>query len=250
MAVEKSEAIVLRTYNLTESSKIVVLLTPVRGKVRAVAKGVRRAKSKFGSALEPITQIEAQVHFKDGRDLQNLSQAVTRESFPAIRSDLSRLGLASVMCELTEQFVQENEESSRPFLLLLLALKTLSAMTKNYGSLLISFYLRVLDVSGLLPEIDQCVSCGRELQSHSYLDASSGGALCNKCSAGMGVRVMAGSLKIMRRLLASEWAMLERIRVSESSADEIMGALNAYIFHHTGRELKSAKFLRSVSHLK
>ncbi|UCD57172.1 MAG: DNA repair protein RecO, partial [Candidatus Hydrogenedentota bacterium] len=129
MSVEKSEAIVLHTYNLTESSKIVVLLTPLKGKVRAVGKGVRRAKSKFGSALEPITHIEVQIHFKEGRELQTLSQAETRESFPSIRSDLSRLGLALVMCELMEQFVQENEESSRPFVLLLLSLKTLESMS-------------------------------------------------------------------------------------------------------------------------
>jgi DNA repair protein RecO (recombination protein O) len=250
MSVEKSEAIVLHTYNLTESSKIVVLLTPLKGKVRAVGKGVRRTKSKFGSALEPITHIEVQIHSKEGRELQTLSQAETRESFPSIRSDLSRLGLALVMCELMEQFVQENEESSRPFVLLLLSLKTLESMSKNYGSLLISFYMRVLDISGLPPELNHCVSCKHKLQNHAYLDPSAGGALCGRCSAGMGVKLSAGSLTIMQRLFASDWTMLERIRIPTPSAHEILSALNAYLYHHTGRELRSARFLRSVSNLK
>ena len=250
MPAEKSEAIVLHTYNLTESSKIAVMLTPRRGKVRAVAKGVRRTKSRFGSALEPISHIEAQIHFKEDRDLQTLSQAETREPFSLIRSDLSRLGLASVMCELMELFVQENEESSRPFVLLLLSLKTLADMSKNFSSLLISFYMRLLDVSGLFPEMNACVRCKRRLQTHGYLDGSAGGVLCNGCSAGAGEKVSPGSLKIMQRLFTADWSMLERTRVPASSAGEILHALNSYVSYHTGRELKTAKFLRSLSHVK
>ncbi len=250
MPAEKAEAIVLRTYNLTESSKIVVMLTSLKGKVRAVAKGVRRTKSKFGSALEPITHIEAELYFKENRDLQTLSQAVTHESFPSVRADLERLGLASVMCELMESFVQENEESSRPFVLLLISLKALESMSKNYNSLLIFYYLKALEISGLLPELGRCVSCGGELKDHVHLDAGSGGAVCSGCSAGMGERVKEGSVKIMRRLMSTDWQMLERTRVPSSSADEILHALNAYVCHHTGRELRSVKFLRSVSDLK
>jgi len=249
VSVEKSEAIVLRTYNLTESSKIIVLLTPGRGKVRAVAKGVRRTKSKFGSALEPITHVEVQIHFKEGRDLQTLSQAETRESFPSIRSDLTRLGLASLMCELMGQFVQEGEESTPQFVLLLVSLKTLASMSKNYGSLLISFYMKLLDISGLLPEVNFCVRCKGAIRDHAYL-ATVGGALCSKCSAGVGERISAGSLKVMTRLLTTDWTMLERVRLTEQSVNEILNALNAYIFYHTGHELKSAKFLRSLSGLK
>jgi len=250
MAAEKLDALVLRTYNLTESSKIVVLLTSARGKVRAVAKGVRRAKSKFGSALEPITQIEAEVYYKENRDLQTLAQAATRESFPSIRSDLKRLGMAAVMCELMDQFVQENEESSQTFMLLLISLKTLNSMSRNYDSLLIAFYLKILEASGLLPSMDRCVRCSRELQNHAYLDAASGGALCSKCSSGMGERLNTGSLKIMQRLLSTDWPLLERTRVPSSSVSEIMRALDAYVVHHTGRHLRSSKFLRVVSALK
>ncbi|MBI5116857.1 DNA repair protein RecO [Candidatus Poribacteria bacterium] len=247
--MEKTEAVVLHTYNLTESSKIVVLLTPYRGKVRAVAKGVRRTKSKFGSALEPITHVEAEIYFKDGRDLQNLSQAETLDAFPSIRSDLTRLGLASLICELMEQFAQEDEDSSALFALLLIALKTLASTTKNYASLLISFYLRLLDVSGLLPEINHCVRCRRGIEGHAYLEASAGGALCGGCSGGAGEKVYAGSLKIMQRLLTCDWTMLDRTRIAQPSADEILRALNTYIIHHTGRELRSARFLRSLPKL-
>jgi DNA repair protein RecO (recombination protein O) len=250
MPPEKVEAIVLRTYNLTESSKIVVLLTPSRGKVRAVAKGIRRAKSKFGSALEPMTHIETQLYFKENRELQTLSQGVTCASFPAIRSDLTRLGLASVMCELMEQFVQENDESSRAFVLLLVSLNTLASMSKNYSSLLISFYLKTLEISGLAPGLESCAGCGKKLDKPAYLDAGAGGALCAGCSAGMGERIAAGSIKIMQRLLSVDWTMLERVRVPASSADEILRALGTYVSYHTGRELRSSKFLRSVSNLK
>jgi DNA repair protein RecO (recombination protein O) len=250
MAAEKLEAIVLRTYNLTESSKIVVLLTSLRGKVRGVAKGVRHTKSKFGSAMEPITHVEAQIYFKSGRDLQTIAQAVTRDPFLAARSDLVRLGVASVMCELMESFVQENEESSHPFVLLLVSLKTLETMSKNYTTLLISYYMKLLEISGLLPELSRCVSCGGKIVDFAYLDANAGGAVCPRCSAGMGERVGHGSLRIMRRLLDADWRLLERTRAPKASVDEILRALNAYMLHHTGRELRSARFLSTVSKLK
>jgi DNA repair protein RecO (recombination protein O) len=250
MPAERTEAIVLRTYSLTESSKIAVLLAPLRGKVRAVAKGVRRTKSKFGSALEPMTHVEVQMHYKDGRDLQTLSQAVTREAFPAVRAELSRLGVAAVMCELMEQFVQEDEESSRPFVLLLLSLKTLGGIQRNLASLLISFYLRALEVFGLVPDMSSCMLCKKALSQHAYLDASAGGLLCSACGSGRPGKLSAGSVKVMQRLLSAEWTMIERIRITDSAADEILKALNAYVFHHTGRELRSIKFLRSVANLR
>jgi DNA repair protein RecO (recombination protein O) len=247
MAVEQTEAIVLHTYNLTESSKIVVLLTPGRGKVRAVAKGVRRTKSKFGSSLEPITRVEAQIHFKEGRDLQNLSQAETRDSFPSVRSDLKRLCMASMMCELMEQFVQENEEAGDPFALLSLSLKMLADMSKNHESLLVFFYLKLLEISGLLPDFGQCAHCKNKADDPVYLDAGAGGILCSACSAGKGERVSAGSLRIMERLAAADWRMLERTRIPPALVDEMLHALSAYAVYHTGRQLKSAAFLRDIS---
>lgn len=247
MTAERSEAIVLHTYNLTESSKIVVLLTPDRGKVRAVAKGVRRTKSKFGSSLEPITWVDAQLHFKEGRDLQTLSQADTRDSFPSIRTDLKRLGLGSVMCELMEHFVQENEEATEYFFLLCASLKILSNAARNYESLLIFFYLKLLEIAGLLPELDRCVRCKGPARDPSFLDAGAGGILCRSCSAGMGERISAGSLKIMDRLKAADLAMLERTRIPGPSVEEILNALNAYVSYHTGKRLRSSEFLRRIS---
>jgi len=180
MAVEQLKGFVLHTYNLTESSKIVVLLTPERGKVRAVAKGVRRTKSKFGSSLEPLTYVEVQVHFKEGRDLQNLYQAETRDAFPEIRSDLRRLGLASLMCELMEQFVQENEEAGEYFFLLAASLKLLSGMSRNYNSLLIFFYLKLLDISGLLPDFSRCARELAAVVGLLYPVTEAGGLACGQ----------------------------------------------------------------------
>jgi DNA repair protein RecO (recombination protein O) len=246
MSIEHLEAFVLRTYNLTESSKIVVLLTPERGKVRAVAKGVRRTKSKFGSSLEPINYVEAQVHFKEGRDLQNLSQAETRDSFPSVRSDLRRLGLALLMCELMEQFVQEGEEAQEYFFLLAASLNLLSSMSKNYNSLLIFFYLKLLAVAGLLPDLSRCAHCKNEVREPSYLDAATGGVLCGACSVGSGEKLSAGSIRIMERMADMDLAMLERTRITSSAAEEMLNALNAYVIHHTGRQLKSAGVLRDI----
>jgi DNA repair protein RecO (recombination protein O) len=110
--------------------------------------------------------------------------------------------------------------------------------------------MKLLEISGFLPEVNHCVGCSQTLRNQAYLDAGAGGALCSKCSGGRGRSISIGSLKIMRRLVSTDWTMFGRTRIPASSSDEILSALSSYTTYHTGRELRSAKFLEAVAKLK
>src|SRR4051795_1547234 len=117
MALYRDEAIVIRTYKLGEADRIVVLFTRERGKVRAVAKGVRKTTSRFGGRLEPIRHVALQLY--EGRELDTVTQAESLDTFASIREDLDRIGRAMGMLEAVEQISQDREPHRRVFELLL-----------------------------------------------------------------------------------------------------------------------------------
>src|SRR4051794_13186994 len=125
MALYRDEGIVLRTYKLGEADRIVVLFGQSRGKVRAVAKGVRKTKSRFGSRLEPTSHVALQLY--EGRELDTITQAESIDHFRTIREDLDRIAKASAMLEAVDHMSQECEPNVRLYALLLGALRTLAA---------------------------------------------------------------------------------------------------------------------------
>ncbi len=125
MSLYREHGIVLRTYKLGEADRIVVLMTQSHGKVRAVAKGVRKTKSRFGGRLEPTSHVSLLLY--EGRELDIISQAESVDHFRAIREDLDRLAAAVNMLEVVDQVAQERESSPRLYQMLLGALRTLAA---------------------------------------------------------------------------------------------------------------------------
>src|SRR3954453_7546550 len=125
MPLYRDEAIVVRTYRLGEADRIVVLFTKARGKVRAVAKGVRKTTSRFGARLEPTTHVALQLY--EGRNLDTITQAESLDHFRAIRDDLDRIARASSLLEAVDHITEEREPNIRLFAMLLGALRALAA---------------------------------------------------------------------------------------------------------------------------
>ena len=123
MGLRGDQGIVLRSYPFGEADRVVVLLSPNRGKLRTVAKGVRRTKSKFGGRLEPFTHVDLMLY--EGRNLDTITQATIIEAFPELRADLDRVVAAGTMVEVADLVAQEDEPSMRLFLLLQRGLKAL-----------------------------------------------------------------------------------------------------------------------------
>lgn len=190
----RDEGVVLRTYKLGEADRIVVLATREHGKVRAVAKGVRKTKSKFGSRLEPLSHVALQLY--EGRNLDVITQVEGIDAFRAIRDDLDRYGAAMTVLEVVDQLAMEGEADAHRFRMLVGVLRTLA---ENDNPLVVpAFELKVLAHEGLGLEVGRCVSCGAGDPLVS-IDLLSGGMRCPDCRQGRAVSSEA--LRLLRAVL-------------------------------------------------
>ena len=192
-----TKGIVLRTYKLREADRIIVLISPDRGMIRAVAKGIRKTKSKFGSRLEPTTHVSMQVHKGKG-DLDLITQVETLDHFRTIREDLNRLTKAIAMLEAVDQVVLPSEPAIELHRMLLRALKTL----EENDSVLVtpSFYLKLLVLEGSGPIVDQCVVCGAtDIVAFSNEE---GGVMC--ATHRTGIPISAPAIDLLRLILGGQ----------------------------------------------
>jgi DNA repair protein RecO (recombination protein O) len=179
----RATGVVLRTYKLGEADRIVVLLTKERGKVRAVAKGVRKTRSRFGARVEPTSHVQVQLYETRG-ELDILTQVETIDHFRAIREDLDRFAKASAMLEAVDHVALEGQAQVRLYQMLVGALRTLAA--SDSPLVLAGFFLKLLVAEGSGPMVDACVSCGEEADLVAYSDVE-GGLLCRACRRGQAV---------------------------------------------------------------
>lgn len=177
----RTHGIVLRTYKLGEADRIVVLVTPDRGMVRSVAKGVRKTRSKFGSRLEPMSHVSLQLH--EGRsELHLITQVETVDQFRKVREDLARLGKALAMLEAVDQVALQGEPAPELYRMLLGALRTLDA---NDSELVTAgFFLKLLSLEGSGPHVEGCVQCGETDGLAGYSEAD-GGLVCRDHRRGL-----------------------------------------------------------------
>ena len=197
MGLYRERGIVLRTIKLGEADRIVTLVTEGRGKVRAVAKGVRKTKSRFGARLEPTSHVA--VLCWEGRELDVINQAEAIDSFRSVREDLDRLGRAATLLEAVDLVVQERDENARLYQMLLGALRTLAA--RDAPLMVPAFLWKLLAAEGFRPVVDVCVACGDDGDLVAF-DLGEGGALCADCRRGL--RVSPEALRLLRRILGGD----------------------------------------------
>jgi len=211
----RDSAIVLRTWKLGESDRIVSMLGENSGKIRAVVKGVRKTKSRFGSRLEPLSLVSL-LCWK-GRELDVVSQAETIELFRDTREDLDRLYKANIILEATEQIAQEGYPDPELFKLVVRVLRVLES--DNPQMLLGSFIWKLLSLQGYRPQMSVCVICGTG-NSRSGFDVAAGGVLCDEHASGKKASLEA--LDVISRSLEGQLAQVLRIGnspvVSETEA--------------------------------
>lgn len=235
MSLYRDEGIVLRTWKLGEADRIVVFLTRGRGKVRAVAKGVRKTKSKFGARLEPTSHVALQ--FYEGRELDIVTQAESIDHFRAIREDLDRLAKASALLEAVDQIAQEREPNGRLFTMLLGALRTLAAA--NSPLVVPAFFLKLLALEGYRPVVDACVSCGAAAGLVAF-DAEAGGALCRSCRRGS--PVSPDALELLRQILGGQLGAALN-QAPSAATHEVDQLATRSLEHHLERRLRSVHII-------
>jgi DNA repair protein RecO (recombination protein O) len=189
--LERDRAVVLRTYKLGEADRIIVLMTEAHGKVRAVAKGVRKTTSRLGARLEPTSHVVVQLY--RGRQLDTITQVESIEAHAPLRTDLDRLTRAASLLEVIDQVALEREPDAALYRMLVGGLR---AVEDGAGSIVVAaFYLKLLAAQGVGPIVDVCVACGAAEDLVSF-DVASGGLLCR--SDRRGVRVSPGAVSLLR----------------------------------------------------
>ncbi len=236
MATYRDQGIVLRTYKLGETDRIVNLLTLGRGKVRAVAKGVRRPGSKFGGRLEPYSHVDLQLY--EGRSLDVINQADLIAPHAHVREDFDLSAAAAVMAELTDAVAQEGERDNRLFLLLRAGLQALDARPPYPAIFTDAFLLRVASATGFRVVMDRCASCRRP-GSHPFLSVTRGGTLCPDCAPAGTRAVDARTLELVTLLASDEWAALPRAADDEQARAVAASFVRAFVEHHLDRRLRS-----------
>ncbi len=236
MGLYRDEGIVLRTHKLGEADRIVSVLTRRHGKVRAVAKGVRKTKSRFGARLEPPTHLALQ--FYEGRgELQIIDQVETLDHFRVIRDDLDRLTRAVSMLEAGDQLGLEGEPNPALFQMLLGALRALAG---HSGPLVLpGFFLKVLALEGFRPVVDQCVECGAPERLVAF-DLESGGTRCDVHRVGPAISPEA--LRLLNDILGGR--LSDALNEPPSPATtEVDHLATRALEHHLERRLRSVAIL-------
>ena len=180
MALYRDEAVVIRTQKLGEADRIITLFTREHGRVRAVAKGVRRTKSKFGARLEPGSLVDIQLYV--GKTFDVVTQVESLENFgDALAADYRKWTIASTILEAAERFTSnEGEPALQQFLLLIAALKALSYESHEPSLVLDAYLLRSLSIAGYAPSMTICSNCEAP-GPHKYFSLVGGGSVCIDC---------------------------------------------------------------------
>lgn len=236
----RDEAIVLRTHKLGEADRIITLLTRNHGRVRAVAKGVRRTTSRFGSRLEPFTHVDLQL--AEGRNLDTVTQAETLTPYSkGLGLDYDRYTAGTVMLETADRLVaEERQPSVQQFLLLVGGLRAMVAGEHGSGQVLDSYLLRSLSVAGYAPSFDGCSRCGT-VGPHRWFNPSMGGVLCATCRVPGSASPAAETLTLLGALLAGDWAVVDT--AEPRYLREASTLVAAYLAWHLERGLKSLEYV-------
>ncbi len=246
MSLHRADGIVLRTQKLGEADRIITILTREQGRVRLVAKGVRRTTSKFGARLEPFAHVDFQVFSKPNRSLDLITQAETIAPYgERIVNDYGRYTAGTAMLETAERLTDaEGEPAVQQYLLLLGGLRALTAGEHAPGLVLDAFILRSLAVAGYAPSFHDCAQCGAEPTENApwrFFAVAVGGVVCPSCKPPASAVPQRATLDLLGALLAGEWETADASE--ERHRREGSGLVAAYLQWHVERGLRSLRLV-------
>lgn len=235
---ERSEAVVLRGVDFSETSRIVTLLLPVRGRMACLAKGARRKKSAFGGALDTLNRIEAIYYWRDGREVQQLGEASILDAYGGIKASLEKSAFSSFPLEVAYRVAHENEPSQELFSTLVHGLESLERWDRSPQAHACWQVVQLLITAGFEPTLEVCVDCGRPVSGAAGF-AYRGGVTCDGCAGDR--RLTARELDDMRALAGSR-ASCPRIEPMPS----LFKLLRAYASQQLETDFRSARVIEEI----
>ena len=252
MAVSKTEALILRSVDFSESDRVIHLLVPDVGRVAVIARGARRSAKRFGGTLDLFNHLRVQIERRRSGGLSRLDQAELVRSFAPLRVDPARFGLGCYLLELLDRLAPEGgspQDMRRLFAFALSALETVSSRRPD-PQLRTFLELRTLAALGLRPELRDCVRCGRAVDSEGEVafHVAEGGPLCGPCAARLTglLRVHLGTLRALERGLRLGPERLDRLVLPPRALLEARRLVAQFQRFHLGLELRSERFLEQM----
>lgn len=237
----RDEVVVLRTHKLGEADRIVTMLSRRHGKLRAVAKGVRRTSSRLGARLEPFMVADVQLY--QGRSLDIVQQAESLGTYGAdIAVHYDRYTAAHAMVEAADR-LNEAEATPQQYLLLVGGLRALSRGEHASRSILDSYLLRAMALSGWAPALGECARCAATGPHDSFV-AQLGGMVCHSCAPTGAARVDSPIVALLRSLMAGEWSDVDAAPPAATAASS--GLIAAYTQWHLERGIRSLEHVEAA----
>jgi DNA repair protein RecO (recombination protein O) len=232
----RDEAVVLRTHKLGEADRIVTLLTRGHGRVRGVARGVRKTTSRIGARLEPFSHVDVQLY--EGRSLDTVTQVESIAAHGAdLSSDYPRWTAGTAMLETAERLTpEEREPATQQYVLLVSGLRALVARDHEPGLILDSYLLRSLAIAGWSPSFEDCARCGAP-GPHRAFSVVSGGMVCTNCRPPGSASPSAATVALMGALLSGDWPVADASE--QRDRREANGLVAAFLQWHLERGLRS-----------
>jgi DNA repair protein RecO (recombination protein O) len=240
MPLYKEQGIVLRSHKLGEADKIVTILTQGSGKVRAVAKGIRKTRSRFGARLEPFTHVSLLLY--RGKSLDTVTQAEILAPFVTLRARFDLIAAAETMLEATDTVAEEHERNVRLFLLLLSGLRALDRTPRDPAAVAEAFLLRLLTLSGFHPSLSACAVCGAP-GPHEWFAAGQGGVVCRADAEHDAGRISLPAVAWLDALSRADLEVAGEMTPDPGLRREARPMLYGFVEYHLERRMRSFSLL-------
>lgn len=243
------DAVVLRHSDYGEADRLLSLYTRQLGKIRAIAKGVRKLTSRKAGHVEPFTYARLQLSKGSGNGLLILTQAETVDAYLPIRDDLVLTAHAAYILELLDRFTYDDETENATLFRLLT--DTLSRLASKADPWLVSRYyeIRLLDQLGFRPQLMECANCRRDIKAEDqYFSFTAGGAVCPSCGTGLpsSIPISMDALKYLRHFQRSAYTLALHARPEQKVQAEVETLMQRYFTYLLERDLNTPGFLKRV----
>jgi DNA repair protein RecO (recombination protein O) len=242
----KSEAVIIKRSNLGEADKILTIFTPNFGKLRVVARGVRKVTSRLAGHVELFTR--SQMLLAKGRNLDIITQSQTIDAYRPLHDDLSLIARASYAAELLDKLTPDALEIYPAYKLMVETLQLL-CVDPDPDRVLRWFELQLLGYLGYAPELMKCIECRNDLAPVvNAFSPALGGVVCASCRRiGVGKDLSVNALKVLRLMQRNAYSPVGRVRIDSALQAELLAVMQAYITHILEADVRSAHFIKSTS---
>lgn len=241
----KTSGIVIKRMNFGEADRILTILTERLGKIKAIAKGVRKIKSKMAGSLEPYMLIDFELH--EGKTFYIITGASISARYKNIHSDIKKTAKVYFVGELIDKFLEENQKANNVFEI---SLQILQAIEDYERSLqIVAYQLKIIEAAGFKPELNYCLHCKKKLiAGNNFWDHIEGGVICQICQQKFfhGEKISDEAIKALRFIEQNDFKNIGKLKLDKNIEREIDKILLEYIKNLLEKDLKSRKFLNQV----